>query len=248
MKTQLILMLIVVAGCLVNPAPQQGKYTLSYYQSPSSGFVPDTLDRGIGILTFGPTSTSPSAGHNIEISVFPEIGNTEATSIFLFIPDSLGYRYAIGADRNLQPNIIEFGYEICGLPFDTLTSANWARVILGFESDKKVYKGWVRLDSTTIEYHLWKDLLPKHSLYFFRESNFYDTLGGSPSTWEVNFTTRNYIMHPLNSQGSWIYVRVACPSGMCDGPDAPKSDTLIAWIKYLDDSGRPLVWYYTRGC
>jgi hypothetical protein len=242
MKTQFIIIVIALAGCIVNPAPNEGKYVLSYYRSAASGFVPDTIDRGIGILAF------KNSARNNETSAYAAMGDAEPSYLLLFSCDSLGSRYAVGADKLLQPNIIEFDYEICGFPFDSLTATNWAHVILGFDSDKKPSRGWVKLDPAIIEIHLWTDWLPHHSLYFLNQSNFYDTVGGSPVAWEVNFAPRNYIMHPLNSQGAWVQVLVARPSDMCVPPDAPKSDTLVAWIKYLDDTRRPRVWYYTRGC
>lgn len=41
-------------------------------------------------------------------------------------------------------------------------------------------------------------------------------------------------------------VRPVAPSDYCDDPEQPRTAEL--WVRYLDHTGRPRVWYYTRGC
>ena len=41
-------------------------------------------------------------------------------------------------------------------------------------------------------------------------------------------------------------VEVVTPSDYCFDPPTPTRDT--AWIRHLDEAGRPRVWYHTRGC
>jgi hypothetical protein len=57
-----------------------------------------------------------------------------------------------------------------------------------------------------------------------------------------------YAMHPEEVRGSWMRVRLVVPSDNCVDPDSVPRQTRRAWIRYLDDRGRPNVWYYTRGC
>jgi len=57
-----------------------------------------------------------------------------------------------------------------------------------------------------------------------------------------------YAMHPEEVRGSWMRVRLIVPSDNCVDRDSVARQTRRAWIRYLDDRGRPNVWYYTRGC
>ena len=56
-----------------------------------------------------------------------------------------------------------------------------------------------------------------------------------------------YAIHPLSARGPWLEARVVEPSDNCE-PDAKPARTRTVWIRYLDDRGRPNVWYYPRGC
>ena len=58
----------------------------------------------------------------------------------------------------------------------------------------------------------------------------------------------DYAMHPEEVRGPWMRVRLVIPSDNCTEPDSARQSVRRAWIRYLDDRGRPNVWYYTRGC
>ena len=56
----------------------------------------------------------------------------------------------------------------------------------------------------------------------------------------------DYILWPLERAGDWMRVRAVTPSDYCADPPAPREDTL--WIRWRGASGRPRVWFFTRGC
>ena len=46
------------------------------------------------------------------------------------------------------------------------------------------------------------------------------------------------------ANGGWLQVDVSVPHD--EGDDDFECKRVRAWIKYLDDKGRPLVWFHTR--
>jgi hypothetical protein len=244
-------MFIILVSLVWSASRPAGEFVISPWRSSSSGWKPDTLDRGIGILTFarqpggiitrrdtisayqGPSNQSSSVGH------------------FLFWGDNKGWSYAIACPDSLQPNIIEFSYEACGLPFDTITpNGGWARGILGFTSSHEVVRGWVKLDPHVTSFVHWQAELARHSLFFLtpNDPQFYKQPNGSLIHWKRLRSQRDYIMYPIKVAPPWMYVRVVSPDNQCFPPEDIQLDSLRAWIQFLDASGRPAVWYYSRGC
>ena len=241
------IVLWALLGSAFHQVQDDDRLIVSYYRSSATGSLPDTIDRGIGILTF-----KEDPGHHFEgrwdtISAYatPSAGNSPS-ALLIYEEKGGGWKYGVGSNDTLQPNIIEFDYERCGFPFDSVTSDSWARVVLGFNTGRSPQFAWVKLDTSLVQFEVWSSLIPKHRLFFQGTPLFYHEPEGTTVEWSV--TRRDYIMHPIRTQGQWMYVRVARPSDMCVDPEIVKSDTLITWIKYLDDKGRPLVWYYSRGC
>jgi hypothetical protein len=94
-----------------------------------------------------------------------------------------------------------------------------------------------------VSYKRWTQELPGHSLFFERGSlqALLDAPGGRPIAPPLDAdAARDYILHPLETKGPWMRVRLAVPSDMCGGPDAPSSGSWVGWIRYLDTRGRPL--------
>ena len=58
----------------------------------------------------------------------------------------------------------------------------------------------------------------------------------------------DYIMHPKQVRGEWMQVEVVTPSDYCADDDTMKGKKEVVWIRFLDPTHRPRVWYYTRGC
>ena len=165
---------------------------------------------------------------------------------------------------------MEFGYETQGFPFHEMTAdSNWVRIIFGIKNGT-FQDGWVQTDLKKRNFFFWRESLLKSVLYFdnnvkIRSAHRYNTPdrdnshygfydGDGPNGNKVEFDLEpgtssekyNYIMHPIRTEGRWMEVRVVTPSDYCDQPANPKVKVL--WIKFLDERGRPMVWYYTRGC
>jgi len=211
-------------------------------------------DRGIGIahLTAVPGGGT-THGDTILLRRRPDTA-AEVIGAFLYseIQPGRAWRYSVAAPMRLRPNVLEFAYEEAGVPLDSITDdASWGRAVLGFEAGGAPYRGWVRLDLVRVNYRLWARELPEHRLFFLRKQGgrVFERPGGQVlAAIPVSENHRDYILHPLASRGAWLRVRLARPADICVGPEAPAPDTIVGWIRYLDASGRPLVWYYTRGC
>ena len=54
-------------------------------------------------------------------------------------------------------------------------------------------------------------------------------------------------MYNLQIAGDWMEVEVVTPSDYCVYPEI-ETRRHRAWIKYLDNNGRALIFFYTRGC
>ena len=208
-------------------------------------FDPGPIDPGSGVLSFG-APQGPAWSDTLPLYARP--GARQPIGRFLFASDGAGgWWYAIEWPDSVTTNLLEYSYEDAGLPFDSLTADGaWARVIPGFTRDGSPLSAWAPvLDG--IEIIRWRQRLAEHDLFFRGGVTpaFFDTPGGNESTFSLPDTS-DYILHPLEIRGSWMRVRAVTPSDMCADPEAPKEAEL--WIRFLDSSERPLVWYYTRGC
>ncbi len=242
-----IILIFLTACVLPSPAQVPSNWQLSYYQSAASGRHPDTIDRGIGILSFSSApGTKPSPG-NDTIAVYSRPRkSSRITALFFLIEERMGWSYVIGYQKALQPNILEYDYEECGVPFDSITPSNsWARIILGFERKSTPIRGWVKLD-TSVRYLRWSTSLPKHDLFFLDDfdAKFYRRPNGSMIPLKVK--ERAYIMHPLTIRGPWMQVGITSLGEDESGSHGLRTDTVFAWIRFLRPNGRPAVWYYTR--
>jgi len=210
-------------------------------------------DPGIGIVYFkGGAGYGRVRADTLLIRARPDSGSA-VVGAFLYTEHKAGisWGYSVGAPVRLRPNVLEFGYEESGIPLDSLAVASsWGRVILGFHKDGAPYHGWMSLDSARVKYLLWRKVLAGNDVFFLpgEAPRFYAKPGGAEVPLSVKTgSNADYILHPLEVRGPWLRVRVAEPADIC-GSDAAKSRTAEAWIRYLRADGRPLVWYYTRGC
>ena len=208
-------------------------------------FDPGSIDPGIGVVSFGVPRQSEWAD---TLVLLEQPGASRPMGRFLFASDGTGgWTYAIIWPDSLTTNLLEYGYEEAGLPFDSLSpDGRWARVIPGFTREGSPVVAWAPA-SELVTIVRWREHLAEHDL-FFRDGvtpAFFD----APDGRLVEFAlpeTGDYILHPLETRGSWMRVRAVTPSDMCADPEAPNEAQL--WIRLLDSSGRPLVWYHTRGC
>jgi hypothetical protein len=239
---QAVLFVLVLSG---SAAGQQGPLarTVGWRHL----FEPGPADPGIGVVAFAwpnPPTTPDS------VPLYRRPRDAAPAGWFLYLPDdSGGWTYVLAWPDSLSTNLLEFGYELAGLPFDSMTAdERWARVIPGFGPGGAPQHAWVAIPPDSLELIRWARHLSVNDV-FFRDGvapAFFDAPAGRPVAFPLPEERVEYILHPLEARGDWLLVRAVTPSDYCDAPESPRRAEL--WIRYLDDAGRPLVWYHTRGC
>ena len=223
-------------------------------------------DRGIGIVTFdqGAGADTRSGGASGRLTADAFVADTivllrdttarQVAARYILRTNGSSWSYAVESREAAERASLEFEYEVEGLPADLVTAdARWVRAIYGTMPDGSARRGWIRLTPGLTRYEAWTSILVERPLFF--DTGIAPEFYGSPGGPAVPFPVQrhsdgraDYIMHPMEvrADGGWMRVRVATPSDMCGAPDAVRQATL--WIRYLSDSGRPRVWYHTRGC
>jgi len=215
-------------------------------------------DKGIGVLFFKcsmPELQSKSDFIDIFDSTF-----TKKLGKFSYNPHALDDRFKITSNFISDNQLIEFDYETEGLPIQKLFDKE-IKVIFGIDKNSNPVYGWVKFNPKSMSFYLWKDYLIEKALYFTDSPNMYlffsipngDTVRFSLtkdtseySKYDEKEFIFNYIMYPIEAQGNWLKVKVVTPADYCAKVVNPRKK--ILWVRYLDDNGRPLVWYYTRDC
>jgi hypothetical protein len=210
-------------------------------------FEPGASDPGKGIVAFA-WPNPPSAPDSVRLYRRPM--REAPAGFFSFLPDSAGgWTYAVSWAESLSTNLLEFGYELAGLPFDSATGDDtWLRVIPGFDRSGAPRYAWVEPAADSLEVIRWGLHLSRQSLVV-RDGvtpAFVDAPGGRPVDFPLPEERVEYILHAIEARGDWLKVRAVTPSDYCDEPRSPRVAEL--WIRFLDPAGRPLVWYATRGC
>lgn len=212
--------------------------------------IPSEKDRGIGVLFL--------------LQGQATIDTRRADTVFIYKERNFGSmvldRYSINPkDRfdvlikgnDEQAQLLEFEYESLGLPILEV-QAQWIKVIFGRDNNSgKTLSGWINHKEGITNYHLWRNHLKEHLLFFDspNQISFFDKINGANIAFTLapsKFLTYDYIMRPLLTDGVWMKVEVTTPSDYCESPNV--REIKIFWIKYLDQRGRPMVWYFTRGC
>ncbi|MEW6015508.1 MAG: hypothetical protein AB1690_09305 [Candidatus Zixiibacteriota bacterium] len=165
----------------------------------------------------------------------------------------------------------EYAYETVGFPILEISpDSNWIRVAFNCHDSIGSSDGWILRRRSREIFELWADIIPRQGAVYFiddEDVRFYDSPESDSALTEalrIEYGYRsdgtrtlewNYIIYPQSVQGKWMEVIVETPSAYCLSPkefklyygiDEPKR--FHAWIRYLDDTGRPLVYYFPRGC
>ena len=213
-------------------------------------------ERGVGIVHLDPgPSLAGRAADTLDVRVRPD---PRAGVLARLVLDSSGvYTFEAREGAVQTPGALEFGYEEVGLPILAHGTDGWERVYLGTSAGGTVVDGWARRRPSYVSVTLWDEMLPGLPLFFALPPDsirFY----AAPDSAQVGFPVNpdDYILWPLEPRGDWMRVRVATPSDYCAAPPppgtpgaavaAPRQDTL--WIRWRGESGRPRVWFFTRGC
>jgi hypothetical protein len=205
-------------------------------------------DLGVGLLHFTPPDQVDS------LWLLSSPASTSAPS-GLFVLDTVTpsmVRYAVIAPDSLVPNLVEYGYEILGLPIDTIRADGWVRAILGFRQTGEPHTTWVQPDTAALGLIQWKDHLPKQRVLFFRPGHpgilFANPADSAPAITVGVEPPLDYTLEPLEVAGRWMRARVRHPFRWCQDLDRDSVPTFELWLEYLDSRGRPAVYYPTRGC
>lgn len=218
-------------------------------------------DRGRGVVSHALEFFDPDGWPAADTMVVRE-DTSESSAIvarFIFLaPQPYEWSYAVETDEDgIEGRALEFDYEILGLPVDSVApDSAWVRVLYGRGPDGAPRHGWVRSPDGHGLLQSWDQILPERPLFFLGPADrirFHDVAGGDPVPLELapgpvsTPPTFDYRMEPLEVDGRWMKVRVVTPDDAC-GAEPVETREHVTWIEYLDDRGRPRVWYYTRGC
>lgn len=221
-------------------------------------------DRGIGILFFdrrpGADTRAGNAGARVPsdtatadtIVILRDTTGRQVVARFIMRTAGMSWSFALETREDVERASLEFDYEIEGLPIDLVTpDERWIRAIYGTAADGSTRLGWVRLTPGLTRYTSWRSVLPEQPLFFDAgiTPEFFGSVRGQPSPFVLERGANglpDYIMHPMEVRGDWMQVRVTTPSDMCAAPTSVRQGLL--WIRFLSDSGRPRVWFHTRGC
>lgn len=217
---------------------------------PYAGVDPTDLGIGVAYLRRAEDKGAAPGTDTLLLRAAPNAGASPAGAM-LFTVDSVGVtHYAIAADDSLRPNLVEHGYEESGVPFDSAdVTGRWVRAILGFTADSVARVGWIDTSQRGVGLVRWTEQLADRPI-FFRHAERAAFFATPDSTRPIPVPPGDddaYAIHPLDTRGPWLRARLVEPSDNCE-PDPKPRRTRVVWIRYLDDRGRPNVWYYSRGC
>lgn len=160
------------------------------------------------------------------------------------------------------PYRIEYKDETYGIGISDINK-DTLELIVPFNKDNPKYI-WTLMDTAVMDYILWKDYIPLQKYVFFVDSKetalkFYSSPNGErkhivlPDVKEKIYLYGNNVwlakdfdMAPTGytAKGGWLQVDVSIPHD--EGYDDFECKRIRVWIKYLDEEGRPLVWFNTR--
>jgi imidazolonepropionase-like amidohydrolase len=209
----------------------------------------DSLERGIGVVAF--QEPDPSGRPRIDtLRIRGQPGPAAPLeAVIAFDERGPGGWYTVLAAPGARRNLVEIAYEELALPFDSL-AGGWARVIYGRSAAGLPLQGWVDTGLGGVRTLRWADLLPRHMLFLRdpQSAQFHDAPGGARL--DIRLTPPNaqeasYDLDPIATAGEWLQVRIVVPSNCSEQPGSAER---VAWIRYLDATGRPLLWPRTRGC
>ena len=233
---------------LISTAPVRAWHVVAW--EPYAGV--DPADLGVGV-TFLRRPEDKSAGPGVDTLLLRSAPRADATPLgaMIFTIDSVGgTHYSVAAADTLRPNLVEYGYEESGVPFDSAdATSRWVRAILGFASDRTALVGWIDTSQPGVGLVRWAEQLADRPIFFPKPDR--ATLFATPdSATPITLPPGGddaYALHPVERRGPWLRVRVVEPSDNCETDSIPRR-TRTGWIRYLDPRGRPNVWYYSRGC
>jgi len=207
------------------------------------------IERGIGVIYLNESLPTKNTPKTDTMLIYSDKNLLSIVSKYVFIPNDRFENKLITNAKYSSKAFFEFDYETMGLPIASIDITNSMIEVIYAYNNNIPLKGWVKCSNKSIGYHQWKyHLLMKYLYFLSDEFKFYKSPNGETIEIQITKTGNglDYIMKPIKIADNWMLVKVVSPSDFCDDPE--KKIEVTCWIKYLSETGRPLVWYYTRGC
>lgn len=215
-----------------------------------AGVDPSDLGHGVVFLAVAEDKGARGVADSLLLRALPDSNAAPVGAMILAVTPDGAATYRVAAADSLRPNLVEHGYEESGVPFDsTDASGQWVRGILGFRADGSALTGWINLETQGVGTTHWAAALANRPI-FFPKPELAAFFSGPDSARPAPSPPRepDYAVYPEEARGPWLRVRLVQPSDLCTPPDSVRRETRTLWVRYLDDRGRPTVWYHTRGC
>ncbi|HUQ81879.1 MAG TPA: hypothetical protein VM076_12095 [Gemmatimonadaceae bacterium] len=217
---------------------------------PYAGVDPSDLGVGVVYPNRAEDKASTLGTDTLVLRAAPDTA-APAVGAMLFVVGQNGVTsYRVAAADSIVPNLVEHGYEESGVPFDSAdASGRWLHALLGTAPNGRVLAGWVDRARPGVGTIRWTEQLAHRPIFFPKPERaaFFATPDSATPVKVPSGGNDAYAMHPEEVRGPWMRVRLVTPSDNCEPGPAPRR-TRHVWIRYLDDRGRPNVWYYARGC
>jgi hypothetical protein len=204
------------------------------------------IDHGRGVLHFREPA---GGGVRTDTMVLLDARGGGLAGRFLRVQTEHGsWLYIVEQIRGdaVSANVLEYAYEESGLPLERLDEGGgWAEVVYGLDATGAGRTAWVRL-GPALAWELWEETLPAQSLFF--RAGVTPSLHASPGgpALAFDFPGDDYALEADSVAGEWLRVRVTTPHPCSGDPPAREA---VGWVRHLDGAtGRPRVWYYSRGC
>ena len=217
---------------------------------PYAGVDPTDLGLGVVFLRRAEDKSGTIGTDTLIVHSAPNEASSPLGALLFVVSANGVTSYQVAAPDSLTPNLVEYGYEESGIPFDSIdATGHWLRTLLGSTADGAMRAGWVDTAHAGVGTVRWTDQLRDRPIFFPKPDRaaFFATPDSTTPVAAPRGDDDAYAMHPVEVRGPWMRVRVVTPSDNCE-PDPAARRTRELWIRYLDDRGRPNVWYYTRGC
>lgn len=212
--------------------------------------VPGDLGQGVVFLGIAEDKGARNLEDTLVVRATPDSAAVPVGAMLFSVAPDGQTTYRVAAADSLRPNLVEHGYEESGVPFDSTDgSGRWVRAILGYRTNDTALVGWVDSAIPGTGTKRWASVLAEGPVFFpsAEQAVFYSSPDSSHRVPSPR-PEPEYAMYAEEARGRWLRVRVVQPSDLCIAPDSARRDTRTLWIRYLDDRGRPNVWYHTRGC
>lgn len=221
---------------------------------PYDNQFPDTSDRGTGVITL---AIGPDSGRSfpfedtLRFRAAPRPDAPVVAALIRERSEERGWSYAALAPADVTLNFLEHDYEESGVPTDSIdASGRWVRAIVAFTPAKVPLFGWASLDTRWVQTFSWEERIAERAWYFVDSAStvLYPTLaaaqagrGGRP------LPAHRFEIRVLERRPPWLRISMRWPVDVCAEPNASAKSGEF-WVRYLDQRGRPLMFYPSRGC